>query len=237
MKLLTRTAPLTLLLLAACGGEASQEETTTTAESAETTSGREREARANDSVQVEGLMGTISAMAVQRGVEPKMGRFLRCFTNRYDAVEVLGGHFEMAFRVARDGSVLWVYPRASTIGDRETERCLLDVAAGIHFSEPHGGEAEFAYPIELDPPEDVRPPTFWDPSRVADAVERQASRMSCSGHFAVTAYVEPGGDVIAAGASSSEQVTAEQLDCVTQAVAGWTMPTPGSYPAKVTFEL
>ncbi|MFK8000516.1 MAG: AgmX/PglI C-terminal domain-containing protein [Polyangiales bacterium] len=236
MKLSTRSAPLVLLMLAACGGE-TVEESHTTVESAETTAGREREAQANESVQVQGLMGTISSMAVQRGVEPKMNRFLRCFTERYDHVEVLGGHFEMAFRIARDGTVLWVYPRASTIGDRETERCLIDVAATIRFSEPHGGEAEFAYPIELDPPEDVRPPTFWDPSRVADSVERQSSRMRCDGDFAVTVYIEPGGDVIAAGASSAEQVSAEQLDCVTEAVAGWTMPNPGSYPAKVTFEL
>ena len=237
MKLSTRSALSTFLLLAACGGDASQEDHTTTTESAETTSGREREERANNSVQVEGLMGTISSAAVQRGVEPKMGRFLRCFTERYHAVEVLGGHFEMAFRIARDGTVLWVYPRASTIGDREAERCLLDVAATIRFSEPQGGEAEFAYPIDLDPPEDVRPPTFWDHSRVADSVQRQASRMSCGGHYSVTVYIEPGGDVVSAGVSSREQVSAEQLDCVSEAVVGWTMPNPGSYPAKVTFEL
>lgn len=233
----SKEAVVLLLALAGCGGGDAGEEEHTTAQTRETTSGREREAAANESVQVEGLMGTISSMAVQRGVEPKMGRFLRCFTERYHAVEVLGGHFEMAFRIARDGSVLWVYPRASTVGDRETERCLLGVAAGIRFSEPQGGEAEFAYPIELDPPEDVRPPTFWDSSRVADAVERQSSRMNCSGGFAVTVYVEPGGDVIAAGASARDQVDAEQLDCVTQEVAGWSMPDPGSYPAKVTFEL
>lgn len=235
--ILKRSAASFFLFLAACGGEATTEEHATTTESAEATSGREREAAANESVQVEGLMGTISATAVQRGIEPRMGRFLRCFTERYEAVEVLGGRFDMAFRVARDGSVLWVYPRASTIGDRETERCLLGVAAGIRFSAPQGGEAEFAYPIEIDAPEDVRPPTFWDPSRVAEAVERQASRLQCPGHFAVTVYIEPGGEVVAAGASSREQVSAEQLDCVAGAVAGWTMPTPGSYPAKVTFDL
>ena len=227
---------LLLAVALGCGGEEPMAEEHH--ESA-ATSGHEEPRPDNGGVEVEGLMGTISQMAVQQGIEPRMGRFLRCFTHRYDEVEVLGGHFEMAFRIDREGNVKWVYPRASTIGDRPTERCLLETAAGIRFSRPQGGEAEFGYPLDLDPPEDVRPPTYWDPSRVQDAVDRQASAVQrCGGSgFAVTVYVEPGGRVIAAGAASRDQSSPEDLDCVADVAMGFEMPDPGSYPAKVSFEL
>lgn len=222
----------------ACGGGEEPETEATTTETHATT-GDERPVERNDGVGVEGLMGTISAMAVQRALEPKIGRFFSCFSQRSRDVEVLGGRIVLAFRIRTDGSVLWVYPRESNIGDRETERCMLEVAANTQFSRPQGGEAEFAYPLELDTAEDVRPPTFWDSSRVMSNVERvRGEIVDCgSGPFHVTVYVAPGGRVIAAGASTSEQTQSEALDCVADAVRGWAMPDPGSYPAKVSFDL
>ena len=62
------------------------------------------------------------------------------------AVRLLRGRVELAFRVDRDGGVRWVYPRASTVGDRDTERCLIDIATVMRFQRPRGCEAEFAYP-------------------------------------------------------------------------------------------
>ena len=221
-----------LILIIACGGSTEEEET-----AQETTSGHEehQQAQQDDGVAIEGLMGTISTNAVERGIEPRMGRFLRCFSERYHAVEVLGGHIEMGFRIKTDGTVRWVYPRASTIGDRATERCLLEQAAGIRFSRPHGGEAEFFYPLELDPPEDVRPPLNWDSTRVEEAV---GDLSSCGrGPYSVTVYIAPGGTVMAVGASSEEQGRADDLDCVANEVSQWEMPDPGSYPAKVTFAI
>ncbi|MEM6955589.1 MAG: AgmX/PglI C-terminal domain-containing protein [Myxococcota bacterium] len=224
------------LALSACGGGSG--ETAEPEPEAERSSGNER-VEPNDGVEVEGLMGSISEMSVQRALEPKMGRFLRCFTSRLDDVEVLAGHFEMAFRIARDGTVRWVYGRASTIGDRETERCLLDTASRVRFTRPSGGEAEFAYPLDLDLVEDVRPPTFWDSSRVADAVESLGPdvRSSCGGGGNVTVYVSPGGEVLAAGVVVDDPESQDHLDCVSEAVAGWTLPDPGSYAAKVSFDI
>jgi hypothetical protein len=223
---MTKWLVVGLTLAMACGGEEVSEEETTTTETA-TTTGDERPVERNDGVGIEGLMGTISAMAVQRALEPRIGRFF------------LGGRIELAFRVRTDGSVLWVYPRQSNIGDRDTERCMLEVAASTRFSRPQGGEAEFAYPLEVDPADDVRPPTFWDPTRVMSNVERvRGEIVDCgTGPFHVTVYVAPGGRVVAAGASTPDQTQSDALDCVADAVRGWTMPDPGSYPAKVSFDL
>ena len=53
----------------------------------------------------------------------------------------------------------------------------------------------------------------------------------------MTAYVAPGGSVLAAGASAPDAESAEALDCVTESVERWEMPDPGSYFAKVTFQV
>ena len=230
------------LLALGCGGSSEPAETTTRTD--ESTSGGEEQAAHHESVQMEGLMGTISADMVERGIEPRMGRFLRCFQERYSSLEVLGGRFEMAFRIHTDGTVRWVYPSDSTIGDRETERCLLHVAAGIHFHRPRGGEAEFSYPLSLDTAEDVRPPLNWDEARVMDALSEGGPALLAScrpagsrAHYSVTAYIMPGGRVQAAGAATDDAEAADSLDCVAQAVQGWSMADPGSYPAKVHFEV
>jgi len=232
---------LSLALLLGCGGEPEVAETT---HSDEASSGDEVTEAHHDAVQIEGLMGTISADMVERGIEPRMGRFLRCFQERYGSLEVLGGRFEMAFRIHVDGTVRWVYPSDSTIGDRETERCLLHVASGIHFHRPRGGEAEFSYPLSLDTAEDVRPPLHWDAARVGEALTEGGPALlsSCRppgsrAMYRVTAYIMPGGAVQAAGAATDDAEAVDSLDCVAQAVRGWSMPDPGSYPAKVHFEV
>ncbi len=191
-------------------------------------------------MEIEGLMGTISEVAVSRALEPRMGRFAQCFANRYDDLDMVGGRIQFSFRIKTDGSVLWVYPHASTIGDRETETCLLSVAEGTRFERPHGGEAEFDWPLAFDPPDDVRPPFNWDAERATDVIVEHGPAVleSCgSGPYLVTAYVSPGGEVMAAGASTVDQTAAGDLDCVATAIGEWTMPDPGSYPAKITFEL
>jgi hypothetical protein len=43
--------------------------------------------------------------------------------------------------------------------------------------------------------------------------------------------------VIAVGAAVDDVDAASSLDCVAREVQAWTMPDPGSYSAKVTFEL
>jgi hypothetical protein len=60
-----------------------------------------------------------------------------------------------------------------------------------------------------------------------------------SATITVTAYVAPGGSVIAAGAhASGREASADKvLDCVTEAVSGWTLPDPGLRPAKVSFDI
>lgn len=231
--------PFVLLTsVAGCGGSSEPETTPTPSH---TTSGREerREDALPEGASITGLMGTISARAVQGALEPRMPRFARCFADRSDDVEFLSGDITLSFRIHTDGSVAWVFPSATNIGDRDTERCILDVARTTHFSAPSGGEAEFTWGFGLDAPSDVRLPLSWGADAVATTVEaNRASVASCGrSGFRLTAYVAPGGRVLAVGGTAPDADALTALDCVVGAVSGWTMPNPGSYAAKVTFDL
>lgn len=199
----------------------------------------------DDGMAVEGILGSLAQSTITRAMAQRMDRFSACFAARYDALPVLAGSATLAFRVRGDGGVRWVHLVNSNVGDRETERCLLGVAAGMRFSPgPVGGDAEFQDTIELAAPEDVRPPVAWQPSRLrATLREAGAGLRVCNvpgDQLRVTVYVDPGATVAAVGASfvptdpSADSQAA--LDCVTRQVARWPFPDPGSYTAKVTFE-
>ena len=227
---------LSSLCFPGCG---SSSETTETARS-EPTSGREREPERDDGSEITGLMGTISQDAVRGALEPRMTQFARCFERGMAQVEFLGGDVRLSFRIDVSGQVLWVYPSSTNIGDLTTESCILDVARSTHFPRPRGGEAEFSWGFGMDPPDDVRPPLSWGGESLGDVLERSGRevRSRCGrGPFRITAYVAPGGQVLAAGGSSSDAESLAALSCVVDAVRTWAMPDPGSYAAKVTFDL
>jgi hypothetical protein len=224
-----------------CGGSAEPE-----VAHGETSAGGERRQRRSDEddMQVEGLMGTIPSHMVEDRLMRRQGRFVACWTRHAGEVEFLAGRLELYFHVERDGRVAWVYPRSSSIGHRGAEQCMLEVAMGTRFPEPRGGpQAEFAWSLELPPPDDVRPPVDWDRERVSEVLAAQRAALGdCApgvdlGHFTVTAYVAPGGQARAVGVSALQRASDESLDCLAQQVRSWAFPDPGSYPAKVSFRL
>lgn len=216
----------------ASGGEAPAESAPAPAEA---------QSAPDDGMQVEGILGTIPRTAARNALQAKMPRFLQCFANRSAEVDVLGGRADLLFHVATDGSVAWARLTESTVGDRVTERCLLDVAATVRFPRPEGGEAEVTDAIDVPLPADVRPPLDWNEARVSQVVRRlAAARRSCrlgEATMNVTAYIGPGGEVLAVGAAASAREADETIDCVVEAVRAASFPDPGSYPAKVRFTL
>lgn len=220
-----------------CGGGSSESTQTTTTTTA---TRHEEEQPLPEGASITGLMGTISQHAVQDTLEPRMDYFMHCFEQRLGTVRYLGGDIRMAFHIHLDGTVAWVYPAQSSLGDREVETCILGVAQRAHFPHPHGGEAEFSWGFSLDPPSDVRAPVTLSAGE-ADALIAEHGgdvHSQCgSGQYQVTAYVQPGGAVLSAGVSTGSNDAAGNLDCVATAVRGWTFPDPGSYAGKVSFTL
>jgi hypothetical protein len=236
-----RTAALVLALswCIACGSPA-PEDTSAVSEPVATSGGEASSEAPRRGMQVEGTLGTIPQRKIDDAMQAKLPAFQRCFFHGSADVEALGGAFEFYVRVGEDGSVEYVYPRSSTIGHRGTEQCLLDILKKARFPKPQGGTgAEFAWDFELDP--SVRAPVQWREDRVVDALAQQrGSLQACDldgARYTVTAYVMPGGSIGGVGVATASIEAADKIDCIVDAVRSWTLPDPGSYPAKVSFGL
>lgn len=209
----------------------------------------------DDGLQTEGTLGTLPAHAVESTLSARQRKFLRCFTDAWRSDPLVGGEVRFVFRVGPDGAVRWVYPIVSSVGDVETERCLLGVAREAQFPKPHGGEAELSWSLAVDPMDEVRPPVAWESDRASEAASEHGDEViqecvdGAPTAYRVTAYVAPGGTVRRAGVAARVEAepsigvgepsvaTDRARTCVAEQVETWTFPDPGSYPAKVTFDL
>jgi hypothetical protein len=204
-------------------------------------SGEERHEQASsDEMGVSGLRGTLSREEIQNALEPRMLKFARCVQQRSDAVEWLSGRLLLEFHVAIDGRVARAYPRESSMGDRITERCAVEVAEATRFPAPHGGEADFSWSFEVPLDGAIREPVALgasdlepEPGALHSAIESACG----TGQLAVTAYVDTSGRVVAAGVAAGDEASASKLDCVTSAVEAFTFKSPGSYAAKLQLAL
>lgn len=193
-----------------------------------------------DTLAVSGLRGTLTQQEIQGALDPKLPKLLRCVEQRRSEVEALAGEITLSFHIATSGAVAAVTPSASTLGDREAERCMLEVAEATRFPAPHGGEADFTWPLEIPIDAELRPPVELAADQVRSALAAGLSELAArcgGGQVIVTAYVEPSGEVQSVGAASPDIASPTQLDCVSEAVRALRFPSPGSYLGKVSFTI
>jgi len=242
-----------LLALAACGGEESAPAPKTAADVAGTHHAAEGAGadgtpapvaprRSGMSVQTE--LGEIDKAATERAFQGARGELSACYKAGLARVDYLGGELAFFLRIGEDG-VRWSYLERSTLGDRDTERCMLGALGKVRWPKPKGGDAEVRKSVAFDASSDVRAPSAWSADRVSSALGQAGERLkACKegapGAYAVTAYVEPDGKdgkVQAVGVAPPSKEGEAKADCVTDAVKGLKMPSPGSYAAKVSFVL
>jgi hypothetical protein len=155
---------------------------------------------------------------------------------------VLSGAAKFFLRIGEDGTARYVYLEDSELGDRETEKCILDAARAASWPKPDGGEAEARYNMEL-PLQSTRPPNDWAQEKVASALAKHGSaidkcKAGTPGTFRATMYVGTGGKVLAAGVAATTRDGADKADCLAEALVKLKgLPSPGSWPAKVSFGL
>lgn len=193
-------------------------------------------------------LGQIDEGATNKTFQSLQDKLLDCQKNGLSRVEFLAGDAKFFLRIAQDGSVRWAYLEDSTLGDRDTEKCMVGVVSSAHWPLPDGGEAEVQKAISFDSGE-ARPPVSWASDKVATVVQTEGNdALKCKGSshgvFKVTAYVSPGdghkkkhGKVLAVGVASPDKDGETKADCIAEAVKDWKMPSPGGYAAKVTFTL
>ena len=225
----------TCAALVACGGEPPPKAPETSHEEAPPPEKK-------PSLKMKSELGSVDPNAVQRAFGALDGKFVGCQKQALDRVEVMAGNVKFFLRIGEDGSAKWAYLEASDLGDRSTEKCLLDAVKAAQWPKPDGGDAEAHYGMEL-PQQSTRPPSDWNSDKVAKALGKSGDAIDkCKaggdGSFHATLYVGPGGKVLAAGVSTSGKDNDDRADCLVEVLTKMKgLPSPGSWPAKVGFDL
>lgn len=150
--------------------------------------------------------------------------------------ETFGGRFVIALRIDRAGHVRHAHLSESTLGDRQAERCVLDVVREATWPKPLSGEGLASKSFEVDP---ATPPAELRAERFRGAVRAATQRAAACGDggFVATAYVGPDGVVASAGVATHEPEGEAAADCVADAVSGVRFGGARGRVGKVVFEL
>jgi hypothetical protein len=237
-----------LMLLAALGGGAiltlgcggSEPEPKTAGRISDEEEPRQRPER--NSIEMGGELGALDERKADEIFATLLPAFERCLKEGAAQVEFLGGAVNFFVKVDLEGNV-HTHLEESTLGDRETERCMLKAIRRKTWPKPVGGEVGYARKsFDFDPPNDVRAPEEWPSDRATEALEKLSSKIdSCKdgvrGKFGATMYVDTNGKVLAVGVTPPDETGEESVDCLVGVLKEAKMPSPGSWPAKVSFQL
>jgi hypothetical protein len=190
---------------------------------------------------MEGQLGSLDEGKVNETFATLLPRFGECLSQGSSRVEFLGGHVKFAVRIAINGNAKWAYLSDSTLGDRDTERCMLNVAKSARWPLPQEGEGQAQREFDFDPSPDVREAVPWGPDRISKALGSARAKLGhCAqrapGKYRATVYVQTNGTAMAAGvAPPDERGESGPVDCMVDVIKAMRFPSPGSWPAKVTF--
>ena len=232
----------TVSLLVACGGEtANQPANAPTAESSDQAERTAHSRKGLPSVQSE--LGEVDLKDAERAFASADGAIAGCHKKGLAKIEYLAGDIGFLVRIGADGKARYAVVESSSLGDRATERCMVDALTQTRWPVPKGGEAEARKLLSFTPG-DAREPAAWPAEKVAGTVKDKADAVNAckkgsSAQYHVTAYVQPSGrdgkfESIGVAASSPDAFAA--ADCVVDALKSSKLPSPGSYAAKVTFD-
>lgn len=226
----------TTLTLGACGGktpppEAPEVET----EAVESNDGPE--------LAVSSEIGGMNEEAVTRVFKNVFDDIEKCLKTGAKRIEFLGGEIALFALVDQSGAILHSHIEQSTLGDRETEKCMLAALGTETWPKPVGGEkGEIRKSFSFQPSDAVRPPVDWSADEVTKALEELAEdidgcKEGVGGAFTATMYVSKAGKPLGIGVAPPSQEGEAVVDCLVGVLQKAKLESPGSWPAKVTFTL
>jgi hypothetical protein len=238
MFLAKHVGPLVVVAcLSACGGNEPRPKAVNTAV-------EEDEGRPSGAVpEVSSEVGALDQGKVDQVFEKSVKDLSRCLEAGARRVEFIGGAVAFFVKVDGHGQLIHAHLEQSSVGDRETEKCMLDALKKRDWPAAVGGEVGLARKsFDFDPPNDVRPPMDWSPDRVQDAISNKSNDIqkckgSAPGTYNVTMYVDKKGNALAVGIAPPDERGESAVDCLVDVLKGASYPSPGSWPAKVAFTL
>lgn len=188
-------------------------------------------------------IGALNEDDVERTFSGALGLLEECMNEGAERIEFLGGAISFFIKIDRGGVLSHAHLESSTLGDRETEKCMLEALKTKHWPKPVGGDNGIARKsFEFEAASDVRAPASWSSSRVRSAVNGLEARIEeCKGGddgtYTATAYIGTDGSVLGVGVSPPDESGEAHVDCLVDAIRSAHFESPGSWPAKVQFKL
>lgn len=193
-----------------------------------------------DGVEMMQEFGGMSEEKVTKAFKRVQKDLVGCLGVDGPSSEYLGGQVAFLVTVDRSGRTLTAQMEQSSLGSYTAERCMLDILAKNHWPKPVGGHKGLARSgMEYDSGA-VRPPVQWEASDIdstlsADKNAEILAACGGGGPFEITAYVATSGKVLSAGVAHTDDDGETTAACLISAVEAMRFPSPGSWPAKVSF--
>jgi hypothetical protein len=196
-------------------------------------------------IEMESEIGGLNEERVAKAFKKASRDLERCFEVGVRRHEFIGGDTNFLIMIDRNGEVLHAYMKRSTLGDRATEKCMLNALKKHVWPRPVGGRTGIAeYSFGFDPPEDIRPAVELPASFAASVSENGDFRSAMSrctkarrGRFLATVYVSTSGSVLTASVTPPDEHGEDAVDCLVDALLSESFASPGSWMGKVTFSL
>lgn len=186
-------------------------------------------------------IGGLNEEAVERSFGKMEASIQACFAKGAAKVSSLGGHFKMKLRIDPQGAVKWAYLGETTLGDRDTEKCLLDAARAKAWPLPLGGDGLAEKSFDLDPsqaPKDLDATKYKTGIKLAAKETTKCRKRGTWGAvFGVTAYLRHDGKPIAVGIAPPNEKGEEVVDCMVKILQRIKFGSTGRKVSKLVFEL
>lgn len=232
-------ALIALALLAfGCGGEAPAPKTASHDDQAV-----ERHSRGGPDVSSE--IGALDEDKVDATFSHALGAFERCLKDGAGRVEFLGGSVSFYVKIDAEGKLAHAHLEQSTLGDRDTEKCMIGALRAKSWPRPVGGKSGLARKsFDFDPPNDVRPPAELSQEFIDKTLSKRELRdkiHECkngeTGTFTVTMYIDTEGHALGVGVAPPDEAGEDDVDCLVDALKQAEFPSPGSWAGKIQFAL
>ena len=126
--------------------------------------------RKGPNLQMSQELGSIDQRQVEKTFAGLVqGPLENCHKQGRDRVEVLTGDVKVFLRIDGNGRVKYGFFEDSTLGDRDTEKCIMGVFSSASWPKPEGGEAEVRSGFGWGPGGE-REPTSWSSDKVTTAL-------------------------------------------------------------------
>ncbi|MEO9232641.1 MAG: hypothetical protein ABI421_04865 [Polyangiaceae bacterium] len=118
-------------------------------------------------------LGSIDDGAIEQSFVKLGPQLETCHAAGRARIGVLAGDVTVFMRIDAHGQARYDYLQSSTLGDRETEKCILDLLTQTTWPVPVGGEAEVTHSFGWEAGSE-RALTSWDTEKITDAIDASA---------------------------------------------------------------